>query len=344
MTTVTGILLLAIILAGGMVTFREEIFAFGTNLEDLGHVPLLEETEKAQVAMSAIGESDVPKGMGDEGSEAGRQEVEALTMTEVVGAGGATNVAAAAGRGAEGKVRNVRDGDAAGGSAEVGVGNAATAGMVDGPWDAAVGADVEGAREAAGGAAEEEKGGDEALGSAEEKGEGGDEPSRSTVAAAEVVEVAAPTAAGGGGGDDARLCTNTNQHCVAWKFDGQCESNPRFMARQCAKACDLCEGSEGYTKLYATAMGVHDLDLAAAVGVKLPKSTLWTMMTGKTAKHLGKGEKLSAKLVSRDAKQKQEEKEIRAKAKKSVDGKGGDGEKETRGNRKKKVGEGAKKG
>lgn len=86
-------------------------------------------------------------------------------------------------------------------------------------------------------------------------------------------------------------CDNKSEHCVAWRQDGQCDTNPRFMAMQCAEACDLCEGSEGHAKLYPAAPGGK-----IAEAIERPESTLWGMMTGKTAKHLEGNQKLSSKL------------------------------------------------
>ena len=117
-------------------------------------------------------------------------------------------------------------------------------------------------------------------------------------------------AANPGGGGATATCEDKSPHCVAWKKDGQCDSNPRFMALRCANACDLCEGSDGHTKLHApAAAGSETL-------VERPsKSTLWGMLTGKTAKHLEGGKKLRVKLEQHAPMEKLDNNAARNKAK-----------------------------
>ena len=35
-------------------------------------------------------------------------------------------------------------------------------------------------------------------------------------------------------------CTDTDEHCVSWAQDGQCEENPLMMYKECPVACGVC--------------------------------------------------------------------------------------------------------
>jgi hypothetical protein len=45
------------------------------------------------------------------------------------------------------------------------------------------------------------------------------------------------------GGDDLP-CDDAEAQCPAWAERGECESNPRFMSKQCRKSCRLCEPAQ----------------------------------------------------------------------------------------------------
>ena len=235
------LLMLALLLCiGGLVTFREEVFAFGVSFKDIGRVPDIEETEQAQVELAMNGESEVPKTADDVEGATG------TTMREAVEAGSVAEDEATDEPGAETPTAEIP-------AAEI---------------------------------------------------PAAEEPAVEEPAVEEPAEEA-PAGAG---------CEDTSQYCAAWKHDGQCVSNPRFMAKSCAKTCDLCEGSAGHVKLYGAA------EASPEVLVERPKtSTLWGMMTGKTADHLGRSEKLRSKLQRHAPMQKLGSDKDNAKTKKKED-------------------------
>ena len=311
--TMTILLLLAVLLAGGMVTFREEIFAFGVSVKDIGHVKDLEESEQAQVELAVNGESEIPVGGGGDaasdggdggGGEDGGGETEtAMTMTEAVEAGSATD-ATAEGEETAGAVDATDATEPADGAAAVEGATTTTTTTEDEESNNAFAAPDASASTSTSTSALQ----DEPAGTPEDDNAAGDAP--------------------------AAACEDTSPHCVAWKKDGQCDSNPRFMALQCANTCDLCEGSEGHAKLHAPAAGA-----AESVTVERPqKSTLWGMLTGKTAKHLEGGTKLRTNLAKHAPMEKLDHNTARnkAKTKKTATGDGEDNKKDIKNKKKDK--------
>jgi hypothetical protein len=170
-------------------------------IEDLGHVPDLEETEQAQVAMAVNGESDVPKDAEDGAEE------------EAAGGGGASG-----GDGGDGGGGGGDGGEAEGGAAAM-TASVEAGSATDAPADAEAGAGAE---------AEAEAGAEEgAAAAAAEEEEAVPNAFAAAADAPAAEEDAAPAA------EEEEACGDKSPHCGAWKQDGQCTANPRFMVGRC---------------------------------------------------------------------------------------------------------------
>ena len=57
-------------------------------------------------------------------------------------------------------------------------------------------------------------------------------------------------------------CTDTDEHCVSWAQDGQCEENPLMMHKECPIACGVCttecKDSKKQCEGWAQAGGCND--------------------------------------------------------------------------------------
>jgi len=62
-----------------------------------------------------------------------------------------------------------------------------------------------------------------------------------------------------------------------------CDPNPRFMARKCAKSCQLCAGSDGHKALYPDGGGASASEPTSEK--KRQKSTMWGILSGQ-GKHM----------------------------------------------------------
>lgn len=204
------IMLVAVILSGGLIVCKEELFAFGSNLSGLGASPALLELERQQVRAA------------EERAEAAAdaEEAEAEAAAQI----GSQLIAAA---------------DAEEASAEGLTAEDTPALEVDDAEPVALAGEETTVMEEASAAEDVPQEPAEAIGAMPV------EPVAEPVVEAAPVAVVEPEEEVPAG----PACMDLSPHCTGWRAKGQCEENPRFMVVKCPMSCEMCPGTDRHTTL-----------------------------------------------------------------------------------------------